>query len=55
MTKDEEERDELRWVVLDSVINLMEKARLENDAEAVFGYARLVQETWQDILENGDE
>lgn len=55
MTKDEEERDELRWIVLDSVINLMDKARLANDVDAVLGYARLVQETWQDILENGDE
>lgn len=55
MNKDEERRDELRWIMLDSLIHLMDKARLENDAEAVFGYARLAHETWQAILEHGDE
>ena len=55
MNKDEERRDELRWIMLDSLIHLMEKARLENDAEAVFGYARLAHETWQAILEYADE
>lgn len=55
MTKDEEERDDLRWVTFHTLINILEKARLAEDTDAVFRFARLVHELWQEILEHGDE
>ena len=42
-----EAQKELQIRMFDALINLMEEARLNKDAEALLDYARLVNETWQ--------
>jgi len=54
MTKEQmtEARKDLQLLMFDALINLMDEARLNKDAEALINYARLVHETWQAM---GDE
>lgn len=52
--------EELSWVMLDSLINLMNEARLDKDATKFDSYARLVHEIWcslinEDLEENEDD
>jgi hypothetical protein len=49
-----EQEATLRAQMLDSLIELMNKARLEKDAPMLEAYARLVHETWNAIM-NGEE
>jgi len=54
----EEQRKDLQLLMFDALINLMDEARLNKDAEALINYARLVHETWQamgDEYDEGDE
>ena len=46
--------EDLKAQMLDSLIELMNKARLEKDATMLEAYARLVHETWTLIM-NGEE
>jgi len=44
--------EELRHAMFNSLMELMEKARLAGDTEKLSNYARLVYETYQSILDD---
>jgi hypothetical protein len=48
--------EELSWAMLDSLIDLMNEARLEKDATMFDSCARLVHEIWCSLIkENKDD
>jgi hypothetical protein len=49
------EKEELMVEMLNSLIELMNKARLEKDATLLDSYARLVHETWTHLKEAQDD
>lgn len=49
-----QDKEELMFEMLDSLIELLNTARLEKDAKMLDAYARLVHETWN-ALKNGEE
>jgi hypothetical protein len=49
-----EDKKDLRLQMFDSLISLMEEARVEGDMGMMNSYARLVYETYQAILEEID-
>ena len=51
----EEQRKDLQLLMLDALISLMDRARLEKDATAFDGYARLVYETWTSMVDEQGE
>jgi hypothetical protein len=46
--------EELRLQMLDSLIELMNRARLEKDAQMLDAYARLVHECWNAMTERSE-
>jgi hypothetical protein len=50
-----EAQKDLRLLMFDALINLMEEARLNKDEEAHFNYSRLVNETWQAMNDDDEE
>jgi hypothetical protein len=50
-----EQEEELRIQMLDSLINLMDKARCEKDMPMLEAYARLVCECWNAIVNKENE
>ena len=50
-----EAQKDLRLLMFDALIRLMDEARLNKDAEALINYARLVHETWQAMDDEYDE
>ena len=51
----EEQRKDLQLLMFDALISLMDRARLEKDAKAFDGYARLVYETWTSMVDEQGE
>jgi hypothetical protein len=49
-----QDKEELMFEMLDSLIELLNTARLETDAKMLDSYARLVHETWN-ALKNGED
>jgi len=49
-----QDKEEFMFEMLDSLIELLNTARLEKDAKMLDSYARLVHETWNTLKDEGD-
>ena len=45
----------LSWDMLNSLIDLMDEARLEKDATSLDSYARLVYEIWRALMDKDED